>query len=440
MAEWHYVADGNPVGPVTADDIHERFRDGTIKRDTLVWTDGMPGWRAIHEIEDFDSLTKKKLPPPIPGVSPVVPEVPVIPVNAVEEAAHAVPHLEIDERPVSALERQQIELSNLRVSEPRIPWTRYFARTFDVSVLGTVLISSILLISPYVSLPFSLYMYTADNRLLMLFALPFVMVLNAIIITMFGNSLGKKIFGIHAVNVQSHKRFSFQENLARELRVWGRGMALGIPILNFFTMIPAYKRVAGGRPTLYDEGLASVRPYADNTGRRTFGFLVTALVLIAILASNTIDKENLERTSRPYTWINPETSLSTTIPGGWESYTLPGPSGTGVLYGFTNLKTGVVAFLAVETAEDLTLVAYADALESSLSKTMNFVDDWARYDLPDVWKRNATIKDGNHPAALLLRQVSSSFWRVVYVDQVSKSRDVENPEMTKALFASVGAK
>lgn len=436
MAEWHYVADGKPVGPVTADDIHEKFHDGTIKRDTLVWSDGMPGWRAIHEIADFDTLTKKKLPPPIPGVPPAVPVAPVV---TVEEAT--VPELEIDERPITEQERERIGLSNLQVSEPRIPWTRYFARTFDVSVLGTALITSTLLISPYVSLPFSLYVYTADNRLLMLFALPFVMVLNAIIITMFGNSLGKKIFGIHAVNVQAHERFTFQENLARELRVWGRGMALGIPILNFFTMIPAYKRVAGGQPTLYDEGLASVRPYADSAGRRTIGFVVTALVLIAILASNTIDKQNLERTSRPYAWINPKTSLRTTIPGGWESYTLPNPDGHGgVLYGFTNLKTGVVAFLAVETSEDLTLVSYANALEASLSKTMSFDDDWSRHDLPDVWKRSATMKEGNYPAALLLRQVGSSFWRVVYVDQISKNRDVENPELTRALFTSVGVK
>lgn len=145
MAEWHYVADGKPVGPITADDIHEKFRDGTIKRDTLVWSDGMPGWQAIHEIADFDTLTKKKLPPPIPGVPPAVPVAPEVPVVAVEEAA--VPELEIDERPMTEQEREQIGLSNLRVSEPRIPWTRYFARTFDVSVLGTALITSTLLIS-----------------------------------------------------------------------------------------------------------------------------------------------------------------------------------------------------------------------------------------------------------------------------------------------------
>ncbi|TIO30411.1 RDD family protein [Mesorhizobium sp.] len=435
MAEWHYVADGKPAGPVTADNIHEKFRDGTVERNTLVWTEGMPGWQPIHEVEDFSGLTKRSVPPPVPGSLPAVPDVPISTVEA-----DAVPELEIDEQPASAKEGEQIELSNLRVSEPRIPWSRYFARTFDVSVLGTVLITSSLLISPYVSVPLSFTLYTADTRALMVFALPFVMVLNAIIITIFGNSMGKKIFGIHAINVQAHQRFTFVENVARELRVWGRGMALGIPILNFFTMIPAYKRVAGGRPTLYDEGIASVRPYADSTARRTFGFIITALVLIAVLASNTIEKQNMDRVSRPYVWINPKTSLSTTIPGGWESETLPGPTGTGVLYAFTNLKTGVVALLAVETSEQLTLVSYADALETSLSKTMNFDDDWSRYDLPDVWKRSATMKDGNHPAALFLRQVDSSFWRVVYVDQLSKNRDIDKPELTRALFASVGVR
>ena len=151
------------------------------------------------------------------------------------------------------------------------------------------------------------------------------------------------------------------------------------------------------------------------------------------MASNTIAKQKLEQVSRPYAWTNPETNLKTTIPGGWEYSTVPGPDGT--LHAFTNLKTGVVAFLAVETLAQFTLVSYADALETSLSKTMNF-DDWSRYDLPEVWKRNATMKEGNHPAALLLWQVDTSFWRLVYVDQLG-SREVEDPDLTRALFASV---
>src|SRR5690606_36625982 len=100
-----------------------------------------------------------------------------------------------------------------------------------------LLLTAAVFAAPYISLPLSLWVYTADARALLLLALPLVMVLNAIIITAFGNSMGKKLFGIHAVNVQENRPFTFAENVGREMRVWGRGMALGIPIVNFFTMI-----------------------------------------------------------------------------------------------------------------------------------------------------------------------------------------------------------
>lgn len=425
MTEWHYVVDSTPVGPVTGKDVESKFREGVIDGDTLVWAEGMPEWLPMQKIEAFKGLTRKSSPPPLPGSSTAVPTVEPDPVS------------EPDADKVSDAEKEQIRLSNLRMSEPRIPWTRYFARTFDVSVLGTVLLTTAFIGSSYLSPKLYLTIYTADPRALLFFALPVVMVLNGVIITVFGNSPGKKLFGIHAVNVQADRPFTLTENVTRELRVWVRGLALGIPFVNLFTMIPAFRRVNDGKPTLYDEGIASVRPYSDNPMRRAAGMIVTLLILVGIVASNAIDKTNLERVSRPYSWTNPVTGIATTIPGGWESETMQGPDGT--LYSFTNLTTGVVAFLAVETSNDHTLVSYADALETSLSRTMTF-DDWARYDLPEVWKRTGTMKDGNHPAALLLTRLDTSFWRVVYVDQIGAagSRDVENPELTRALFASVG--
>lgn len=432
MAEWHYVAGGQPVGPVAAEDIENRFQEGVIDRDTLVWSEDLPEWQPIRQVEAFDALTRKKAPPPIPGtVQPKASAEPdPVPFPENDEIAS-------EKEEASEEERNQIRLSNLRMSEPPIPWTRYFARTFDVSVLGTVLLTIAFVATPYVSPELFLAMYTADPRALLFFALPIVLVLNGVIITVFGNSPGKKLFGIHAINVQADRPFTLSENVARELRVWVRGLALGIPFVNFFTMIPAFRRVNDGKPTVYDEGIASVRPYSDSPVRRTVGMVLTLLILVGIVASNAIDKQNLERVSRPYSWTNPVTNMRTTIPGGWENETMPGPDGA--LYSFTNLKTGVVAFLAVETSAEHTLVSYADALEASLSRTMTF-DDWSRYDLPEVWKRTGTMKEGNHPAALLLRQVDTSFWRVVYVDQIGTGsrRDVENPDLTRALFASVG--
>lgn len=425
MGEWHYVVDGAPVGPVTWEDIENRFREGVIDRDTLVWSDGMSKWLPMHEVEAFKGLTRKSSPPPLPGSAATAPVV----------KPESVP--EPDAKDASDTEKEQIKLSNLRMSEPRIPWTRYFARTFDVSVLGTVLLTIAFIGSSYMSPKLYLSIYVADPRALLFFMLPVVMVFNGIIIAVFGNSPGKKLFGIRAVNVQADRSFTLTENIARELRVWMRGLALGIPFVNFFTMIPAFRRVKDGKPTAYDEGIASVRPYSDNPVRRTAGMIVTIMILVGIVASNAVDKRNLERVSRPYSWTNPMTNIATRIPGGWESETMQGPDG--VLYSFTNLKTGVVVFLAVETSNDHTLVSYANALETSLSRTMTF-NDWTRYDLPEVWKRTGTMKDGNHPAALLLTRLGTSFWRVVYVDQIGAtgSRDVEKRDLTRALFASIG--
>lgn len=41
---WYYVENGQQKGPVTQDQLDELARQGVIKADTLVWTDGMANW------------------------------------------------------------------------------------------------------------------------------------------------------------------------------------------------------------------------------------------------------------------------------------------------------------------------------------------------------------------------------------------------------------
>ena len=47
MAEEAYYLDGsrNQQGPVPVAEIGRLIRDGTIRRDTLIWYAGMPDWR-----------------------------------------------------------------------------------------------------------------------------------------------------------------------------------------------------------------------------------------------------------------------------------------------------------------------------------------------------------------------------------------------------------
>src|SRR5690606_18333010 len=98
-----------------------------------------------------------------------------------------------------------------------------------------------------------------DDRFLFLLVLPFAHVLNAVIISVTGNSPAKALFAIKAVPLAVDRTtFTFTENIRRELNVWIRGLGFGFPLITLFTMISAYNKVSKALPAGYDEGAATV--------------------------------------------------------------------------------------------------------------------------------------------------------------------------------------
>jgi uncharacterized membrane protein YhaH (DUF805 family) len=57
VADYYYL-DGarNQQGPVAPDEIARLIRGGTIRRDTMVWSGGMPEWSPAGQVSDFASL------------------------------------------------------------------------------------------------------------------------------------------------------------------------------------------------------------------------------------------------------------------------------------------------------------------------------------------------------------------------------------------------
>jgi len=43
---WYYALEGQQIGPVTDAELQNLISAGTIKKDTLVWHEGMPAWQA----------------------------------------------------------------------------------------------------------------------------------------------------------------------------------------------------------------------------------------------------------------------------------------------------------------------------------------------------------------------------------------------------------
>jgi uncharacterized membrane protein YhaH (DUF805 family) len=75
VAEEAYYLDGsrNQQGPVPVAEIARLVRNGTIRRDTLVWYPGMPDWRPASQVNEFASLFGQAAPPPRPPAGPSPP-------------------------------------------------------------------------------------------------------------------------------------------------------------------------------------------------------------------------------------------------------------------------------------------------------------------------------------------------------------------------------
>jgi len=63
---WHVAKDGATTGPFSRAAIGRMVTDGTLKRETLVWTAGQDGWQKAMDIADLSTLFTI-LPPPLPG-------------------------------------------------------------------------------------------------------------------------------------------------------------------------------------------------------------------------------------------------------------------------------------------------------------------------------------------------------------------------------------
>ena len=66
MSDWYYLAGGAQQGPVDDEALARLAREGTLKRESLVWTDGMPDWRPAAEAR---SELFPAAPPPRTGAA-----------------------------------------------------------------------------------------------------------------------------------------------------------------------------------------------------------------------------------------------------------------------------------------------------------------------------------------------------------------------------------
>lgn len=75
MTQWYYADDArNRIGPLPADELREHYRQRRLRRDSLVWREGMTQWLPLEGLAfelDLDAVTPDAtLPPPMPATGP----------------------------------------------------------------------------------------------------------------------------------------------------------------------------------------------------------------------------------------------------------------------------------------------------------------------------------------------------------------------------------
>ncbi|MGI9384952.1 MAG: RDD family protein [Methyloligellaceae bacterium] len=377
--EWYCAFDGRLRGPHARGYVEGLLRSGLIDRETKVWREGMPRWVALGSVDDFKALLAS-VPPPVPP-------------------------------------------------EPGLaqggPWSRYFARQFDLTVLAFIIVFAIEIYLPELSMDAFLLYAKANQSVTGLGIVASAFALNALVLTVFGNSPGKALFGLQAVPYDGTGGFGLAGNVAREFRVWFFGFGIGIPIVALFTMLRNYREVGAGRPAAYDRRFAKIEVKPISPARRAVSMISVAGLLAGAIAFVVWGKRYEEQIASPKTWSNSISGLSTTIPGGWTTKTTTSEDGT-EFYVFSTSDHSKVVYLAAEddTNDGTDLNQYAQAIDRSVADWATLSGSWRPEKVdgtPMLRKEGREIEKGRS-ITILLAKFGKRFWRIVVMKRDSADR------------------
>jgi uncharacterized RDD family membrane protein YckC len=236
---WHYVLNGQSIGPIPQSEILKMLTEGHLGADTLVWTESMTEWTPAGRIEAFHNQLAA-----LPLV--VVPPTTTLRQRAESARAQGVPQVR--------------------------PWPRCLARWFDLLCVGAVLVGMIA--------GFAGIVHDVPPYLLTL-ATPFLWVfVEALLLSTWGTTPGKWLFSTWVSDAMGN-RLSFSHALSRAFAVWFRGLGFNLPIVPLITQIVAYVKLRDQGITSWDrEGRFAVIHERLGPARVT----VAMIALIGVIA------------------------------------------------------------------------------------------------------------------------------------------------------------
>lgn len=163
------------------------------------------------------------------------------------------------------------------------PWRRYFARTFDNLVIGSLIWVCLgalsLLFPPEPTDRFFAFFEHPVGRLFDgMLTLVLMIPASALLIGLTGSSPGKWIFGVRVTDA-SGRPIGLGRAIVREATVWLRGLGAGIPIVALFALWSSKEDLESKGRTAWDGADVVVTHRKDDLLQRVLTFAGATLVL-----------------------------------------------------------------------------------------------------------------------------------------------------------------
>ncbi|NTZ42117.1 RDD family protein [Altererythrobacter sp. SALINAS58] len=163
-------------------------------------------------------------------------------------------------------------------------WPRFWARLLDIQLYSIPVAFVLMALFPDLATSPELSGRSGD-LLIGFISLPFVMLVDAVILSKTGTSVGKALAALTLVT-DDGELVPTTTALARNLRLYLQGLVLGIPLLVLIGYVSGYNSVKKKGTADWDEATGTRVISRDRSGARTW--LVGVLAVFAVLIGNAL--------------------------------------------------------------------------------------------------------------------------------------------------------
>jgi uncharacterized RDD family membrane protein YckC len=163
------------------------------------------------------------------------------------------------------------------------PWRRFWARFLDTGIHVFPVAIAFEIVSPGFA---TKTMEKYGEYVLNVNYLPFVLILEVLVLSIFGSTLGKYLLNIDLIS-NDGSRVSFGSATVRGFSLWIKGLAFGLPLANMITAVAAASKIRKDGNAAWDNDSKINIEYRPLSMTKT---ALAVLLIAALIAFNAVAK------------------------------------------------------------------------------------------------------------------------------------------------------